>query len=290
MRDPRVVYSRGKGCAELAELLSPEATRVTGDLTEACIVAHADLLVSRKPPGGFTLVNVVSPIDFEASEVTAVVAAIAGGPHSQFNVQLSDHLARRLNVEVVIATAYIDDQAEEAADLLLARLGEVVPEAKQLSVQAGDPAEFVKRLPAGGLLVLGEAGGSILSRLLFGPGARLRARAEAGALIVRAAPPRVFQTMEAPVFVGPLHLAGDGRRLYADHRVAVVEGGKLVGVVERSRLLPAAADSPIASLMSEPISVTATMSLVEAQSSVSGDGPWPVVDGEGNLIGTYRPS
>ncbi|MGH8923524.1 MAG: CBS domain-containing protein [Acidimicrobiia bacterium] len=283
----------------MAELLTPQATRVTGDLDDACIDARADVLVTRKPPGGFSLVNVVSPLDFEAGEVTAIVAAIAGGPHSQFNVQLSDHLARRMNVDVHIATAYSEKEAEEEAESLVARLGELVPHAKQLSVQATDLTEFVKALPSGALLVLGEAGGSILSRLVFGPGARLRARAQAGALVVRAAPPRVFQVMDDPVFVAPLHLAGDGLRLYQDERVAVVEGGRLVGVVDRSRLLSAAADAPIANIMEEPISVTATMSLVEAASSVSSSGldqghqstfvgPWPVIDADGKLIGTYR--
>ncbi|HJU80875.1 MAG TPA: hypothetical protein VJ796_03910 [Acidimicrobiia bacterium] len=243
--------------------------------------------------------SVVSPLDFDPTEVTAVVAAIAGGPHSELNVQVSDHLARRLNVDVHIATAYSDSDASDEAESLVARLGELVPHAKQLSIQAIDLTDFVKALPTGALLVLGEAGGSLLSRLVFGPGARLRARAQAGAVIVRAAPPRVFQVMDDPVFVGPLHLAGDGRRLYDDERVAVVEGGKLVGVVERTRLVVAAADVPIANLMGDPIAVSATMSLVEAASSISGarqesgepnrlSGPWPVVDGNGNLIGTYR--
>ena len=292
-----MVYTRGKGCSELAELLAPQASRVTGDLDEACIRARADLLVTRKPPGGFSLVSVVSPLDFEPGEVTAIVAAIAGGPHSQFNVQLSDHLARRLSVDVHIATAYSDSEASEDAESLVARLGELVPHAKQLSVQATDLTEFVKALPSGALLVLGEAGGSLLSRLVFGPGARLRARAQAGALIVRAAPLRVFQVMDDPIFVAPLHLAGDGRRLYSDERVAVVEGGKLVGVVERSRLLTAPADARIANLMGEAISVTATMSLVEAASSIAAGtageiatsrGPWPVIDADRRLIGTFR--
>jgi hypothetical protein len=272
---------------------------VTGDLDDACIRARADLLVTRRPPGGFSLVSVVSPLDFDPTEVTAVVAAIAGGPHSELNVQISDHLARRLNVDVHIATAYSDKDGSEDAESLVARLGEFVPHAKQLSIQATDLTDFVKALPSGALLVLGEAGGSLLSRLVFGPGARLRARAQAGAVIVRAAPPRVFQVMHDPVFVGPLHLAGDGRRLYDDELVAVVDGGKLVGVVERARLLAAAADAPIANLMDDPISVTATMSLVEAASSISNasqeagglqrsSGPWPVVDARGHLIGTYR--
>jgi CBS domain-containing protein len=297
--DPRVVYTRGRGCAELAELLTPAASRVTGDLNEACIEARADVLVARKPPAGFSLVSVVSPLDFEASEVSAIVAAIAGGPHSQLNVQLSDHLARRLQVDVLIATAYTEKEAEPGAESLVARLGEFVPHAKQLSIQASDLTEFVEALPAGALLVLGEAGGSFLSRLVFGPGARLRARARAGAVIVRAAPPRVFQVMDDPIFVAPLHLAGDGRRLYDEERVAVVEAGKLVGVVERTRLVAAAADAPIANLMTRPVALSATMSLVEAATALStsnpdrarrssSGGPWPVVDADGKLIGTYR--
>ncbi|HEX2420012.1 MAG TPA: hypothetical protein VHL55_00295 [Acidimicrobiia bacterium] len=281
----------------MAELLAPGASRVTGNLDDACIEARADVLVTRKPPGGFTLVNVVSPLDFEAKQVTAVVAAIAGGPHSQFNVHLADHLARRLRVDVHIATAFADEAAHEEAEALVARLGELAPHAKQLSVQATDLTEFVKALPVNALLVLGEPGGSILSRLLFGPGARLRARAQAGALIVRAAPPRVFQVMEDPVFVAPLHLAGDGRRLYDDALIAVVEGGKLVGVVERTSMLGAAAEAPIATLMREPIAVLPTMSLVEAASAISAattddsrlsGGPWPVIDAAGNLIGAFR--
>ena len=160
--------------------MAPGSSRVTGDLDEACIRARADLLVTRKPPGGFSLVSVVSPLDFEPTEVTAVVAAIAGGPHSELNVQVSDHLARRLNVDVHIATAYTDKDASEVAESLVARLGEFVPHAKQLSIQATDLTEFVKALPSGALLVLGEAGGSLLSRLVFGPGARLRACRDVG--------------------------------------------------------------------------------------------------------------
>jgi CBS domain-containing protein len=105
--------------------------------------------------------------------------------------------------------------------------------------------------------------------------------------------------MDDPVFVAPLHLAGDGRRLYDDALLAVVEGGKLVGVVERTSMLAAPGDAPIANLMRAPIAVLPTMSLVEAASAISAattedeqlsssEGPWPVVDAVGNLIGTFR--
>lgn len=287
-RDPNVVYSRGKGCAELAELLSPSATRVGGDLNTACIDARADVLVARKPPGSFSLVHVASPIDFDRDAVTAVVAAVAGGPHSEFNVQLSNHLARRLEVDVIIASAVYGDGESVVTDEIVARLGDWAPAAKQLSVAASDPADFVQSFPEGSLLVLGEAGGSLLTRTVFGPGARLRASARGGAVIVRAAPARVFQMMEEPLFVSPLHFAGDSRLLHRDQRLAVVDGGRLVGIVEQEKLRAADAGMTVDSLMEEPRSLTAEMSLVEAASTLGEEGPWPVVDTDGHMIGTYH--
>jgi CBS domain-containing protein len=287
-RDPNVVYSRGKGCGELAELLSPTATRVGGDLDTACIAARADVLVTRKPPASFSLIHVASPIDFDRDEVTTVVAAVAGGPHSEFNVQLCNHLSRRLQVEMIIASAVYGETPASVTEEIIARLGEWAPEAKQLSVPASAPGDFVGSLPEGSLLVMGESGGSLLSRVLFGPGARLRASAKAGAVIVRAAPARVFQMMDEPVFVGPLHLAGDGLRLHDDQRLAVVDGGKLVGLVSQERLRTAAPNATVDSLMDEPRSLNPGMSLVEAASSLGQDGPWPVVDDDGHMIGTYH--
>ena len=44
-----VVWTRGKGCAELADLLGGgESSRVSGDPAEACINYRADLLVARR--------------------------------------------------------------------------------------------------------------------------------------------------------------------------------------------------------------------------------------------------
>ena len=290
---PRVVFSRGKGCAELAEMINPKSTRVVGDLDDACLDARADLLVTRKPPSGFSLVSVASPVDLEPNEVSAVVAAIAGGPHSQLNVQLSQLLSERLGVEMVIANAFVGPEQQLGADDMLGRLGDLVPGAKQLSIQTADPTEFISNLPPGSLLVLGESGGSFFARMFFGPGARLRARAEAGAVIVRAAPGRVFQLMETPVFLGPQHLAGDSRLLHQESRIAVVENGHLVGSVDLEALLSAKADAPVASLMTEPVALGGAMSLVEAASLITASGselsgPWPVTDDEGVLVGTYR--
>lgn len=283
-----MVYTRGRGCAELAELLSPTATRVSGDLNMACVTARADVLVARKPPASFNLINVASPIAFDRAAVTTVVAAVAGGPHSELNVQLSNHLAHRLNVDMIIASAAYGDAPPSGTEEIVSRLGEYAPSAKQLSVAASDPADFVQSLPAGSLLVMGESGGSLLSRMLFGPGARLRASAQVGAVIVRAAPSRVFQMMTEPVFVSPLHLAGDGVLLHRDPRLAVVDGGKLVGLVEQAKLRRAPRNATVGTLMEAPRSLTAEMSLFEAAARLGEDGPWPVVDGDGHMIGTYH--
>lgn len=283
-----MVFARGKGCAELAELLSTKAVRVTGDLETACIEARADILVSKKPPASFSLIHIASPLDFDREAVTTVVAAVAGGPHSDFNVQLCNHLANQLGVEMIIASAVYADTSATVTEELVARLGEWAPTAKQLSVPANDPADFVQRLPEGSLLVMGESGGSLLTRMVFGPGARLRASAKGGAVIVRAAPARVFQLMDEPIFVSPLHLAADGHRLHQDQRLAVVDGGKLVGIVDQEKLRNAPTNATVDSLMEEPRSVTPDMSLVEAAASMGRDGPWPVVDQRGHMIGTYH--
>lgn len=288
-----MVFARGKGCAELAELLSTRAVRVTGDLETACIEARADILVSKKPPASFSLIHVASPLDFDRGAVTTVVAAVAGGPHSDFNVQLCNHLAHHLGVEMIIASAVYADTSASLASIgvteeLVARLGEWAPAAKQLPVAANDPADFVQSLPEGSLLVMGESGGSLLTRMVFGPGARLRASAKGGAVIVRAAPARVFQVMDGPVFVSPLHLAADGHRLHQDQWLAVVDGGKLVGIVDQEKLKNAPANATVDSLMDEPRSLTPDMSLVEAAASMGRDGPWPVVDQRGHMIGTYH--
>ncbi|MGQ0849944.1 MAG: CBS domain-containing protein [Actinomycetota bacterium] len=286
---PRVVYSRGKGCSELAELLSPAAVRVTGDLGAACAEARADLLVARRPPGGFQLVSVVSPIDFESEGVGTVVAAVAGGPHSALNVAVADLLARHLQVSLVVATAYVGQEAKTDAEELVEQYAAPIPASAKMAVESSDAAQFVAALPERSLLVLGEPGGSILSRLFFGPGARLRARAQAGTVMVRSAPDRVFQLMTEPVFVGPLHQAGDTLRLHGESLMAVVENGHLVGVVRRQVLERARREMPVAELMEEPIAVAWDASLEQAadlrrRTAVA---PLPVTDQDGRLVGAW---
>ena len=286
LSDPRVLYTRGQGCAELADLLSASATRVAGDLAEACLESRADLLVTRKPPGGFDLVSVAVPIDFQPTEIKAVVAAVAGGPHSEMNISLAEVIGRRLGVETIAATAYFAEAARPEAHQTLDRVAAGMPEMKKLVIGAGDPTEFIGKLPERSLLILGEPGGTFLSRLFFGPGARLKAKAPAGAVMVRYAAPRVFQRMSEPVFFGPLHHAGDSLLLHETALIAVVDNGVLVGVVRRSVLEGAGPDVTISEVMEAPISISWDAPLGSVDSGMSqGPGPIPVVDQSGRLIG-----
>ncbi len=284
--DPRVLYTRGQGCAELADLLSYSATRVAGDLAEACLDSRADLLVTRRPPGGFDLVSVAVPIDFQPTEIKAVVAAVAGGRHSELNASLAEAIGRRLGVETFVATAYFAEAAKPEAEQTLDRVASGLPEMSRLVIGADDPTEFIAKLPERSLLILGEPGGTFLSRLFFGPGARLKAKAPAGAVMVRYSPPRVFQQMSEPVFFGPMHQAGDSLLLHNSALTAVVDNGVLVGVVRRSILESADREATVAELMEPPISIPWDRLIDELEDGWKrGAGPIPVIDQAGRLIG-----
>ncbi len=283
-----VLYTRGGGCEELASLVSPDNTRVVGDLGDACISSRADLLVTRRPPGGFNLVSVAVPIGFQPSEVGQVVAAVSGGPHSGLAAGLAGAVARGLEVDLVIASAFFHDEGKAEAEESVDRFAGSIPGADRLIIAADDAPAFVSQLPARSLLVLGAPGGSFLSRTFFGPGARLRAAATAGAVMVRHASPRVFHVMMDPVFVGPLHHAGDTLRLHDARVLAVVENGLLVGMVRRSSLLAAPPQTPVSELMEAPVSVQIDEPVLGVDPST--DGPVAVTDAAGRLVGTLRQS
>ena len=284
-----MLYTRGQGCAELAELLSATARRVAGDLAEACLESRADLLITRKPPGGFDLVSVAVPIDFQPTEIKAVVAAVAGGRHSELNVSIAEAIGGRLGVETLAATAYFTEAAKPDAQETLERVASGVPEISRLVIGANDPTEFISKLPERSLLILGEPGGTFLSRLFFGPGARLKAKAPAGAVLVRYSSPRVFQAMSEPVFFGPLHHAGDSLLLHSSSLTAVVDNGVLVGVVRRSVLEAADPAVSVSELMEPPISVPWDLRVDELDGDLAiGSDSIPVIDPAGRLIGAIR--
>lgn len=282
-----VVWTRGRGCSELAELLSSGSpNRIGGDLAEECIASRAELLVSRRLPGSFELVNVAVPIDFEPENVTKVVSAVAGGPHSVLAAQTAVILGRQLGVEAeMVSASRPGDDATDAQEIL-DRIGLTVSGIDGRVVEVEGIVELVEDLDDGALLVIGAPGGSWLQRARFGPGARLKSKAQAGAVIVRSAPERVFQRMEEPVFVAPLRQADDTLRIHDQGVLAVADQGLLVGLVRRE-LLAGAGDAAVGTVMEDAISAKVDETVSEARilEATFGVDPIPVTDHEEHLVG-----
>ncbi len=147
---------------------------------------------------------------------------------------------------------------------------------------------IIDGLPADALLVLGAPGGFWLQRVLFGTGARLRSRAPGGAVVVRHAPHRVYQKMEEPQFVGCQLSAAEALRLTGLDAMPVVDAGELVGLVRRRALLQAGDGVRVEEVMEAPVAVQLTDAIADvagAAAVMDGD-PVPVVDREGNLVGS----
>lgn len=281
------MFTRGKGCYELAEVLGGDQVgRVQGDLSESCLDERADVLVSKKLPSGFDLVNVVVPIDFEPDRVTKVVATVAGGPHSVLAAETATAVASNLGVEAEMLSAARSHTEIDAAGEILDQVGSYLPGLGRRVVVVDGIAELVEELDDGALLVLGAPGGSWLNRSRTGPGARLRRTAQAGAVIVRSAPDRVFRFMGDPVYVSPLRLADDTLRIHKESTLAVADEGLLVGVVRREGLMKAGA-GPVASVMEEAMSVRLDETISQARElePAFGPDPIPVTDHDDHLVG-----
>lgn len=285
--DLAVVWTRGRGCAELAELLAEgEPSRIAGDVEDECINLRADLLVSRRLPGSFELISVAVPVDFQPENVTSVVATVAGGPHSLLAAETASQLGRSLGVGAEMVSAASLDDGRASAEDVLHQIGATLPELSRRVVEVDGISELVESLDDGALLVLGASGGSWLQRSMFGPGARLRRTAQAGSVVVRSAPERVFRFMGDPVYVAPLRQADDTLRFHAESTLAVADQGRLIGLVRRDRLARAGV-SPVGELMEEAMSVRVdeTMSQAWALEPTFGVDPIPVTDHEEHLVG-----
>lgn len=283
----KVVWTRGKGCLELAEALAgEEPSRIKGDVSEECISERADVLVSKKLPSGFDLVNVAVPVDFEPEKVTKVVATVAGGPHSVLAAETAATLAANLGVDAEMLSAAGDEHEIEAAQAVLDQVGASLPPIERRVIVVDGIGELVDDLEDGALLVFGAPGGSWLSRSRTGPGARLRRTAQAGSIIVRSAPDRVFRFMGEPVYVAPLRQADDTLRLHKEHTLAVADAGRLIGLVRREGLVKAGGE-PVASVMEEAVSVKLdeTLTVARELEPTFGPDPIPVTDHEEHLVG-----
>ena len=285
--DLAVVWTRGRGCAELADFLTDgESSRITGDLSEECISHRADLLVSRKLPGSFDLVSVVVPVDFQPEKVTSVVATVAGGPHSLLVAETAANLGSSLGVEAEMVYALGPEDDPESAGGVLEQIGSGLPGLRRRVVEVDGVTEIVDSLDDGALLVLGAPGGSWLKRSMFGPGARLRRTAQAGAVVVRSAPDRVFRFMGEPVYVAPLRQADDTLRIHGENTLAVADEGRLIGLVRRERLARVG-EAPVGSVMEEALSVKVdeTLTVAWELEPTFGEDPIPVTDHEEHLVG-----
>jgi hypothetical protein len=281
-----VLWTRGEGCQELAAALSSiEPVRVVDDLVDTAVRLRAGMLVARRLPGS-DLLSVAVPVDLTL-DAGAVVAAVAGGPHSRLAAEVAARLGDRLGVPASMVCAVRPGDDREQALAVIEEIYRLVPVLEYRIVESEDAQQLVEALPDDPLLVLGAPGGNWFQRVLFGRGVRLRQRAPNGAVVVRAVPPRVFGVMGEPAFISPLREAGDVLRTHPEAVLAVVEGGSLVGLVRREVLQRAAPGSAVAELMDPPVSVSFDATLEEAAPLFVrfGDDPVPVVGRQGELVG-----
>lgn len=287
-KDFSVVWTRGKGCAELAHLLdSGSPTRVQGDLRSLCIEARADLLVSRRLPPGFDFVSVAVPSDLAPDTVGSVSAAVSSGPHSALAARMALRLGAALGVGAEMVSAYPTSDDLPAARRIVHNLADQIPGLPHRVVETADARELIEALPADALLVLGAPGGGWLQRAFFGTGVRLRQRAPAGAIVVQQSPARVYHRMEEPSYVSRHLLVGDALRLMEHSVAAVVDEGELVGVVRRSALEGVDRGLRVGDLMEEPAFLNVGDGYEEAGrlADLFAGAPIPVVDGAGRLVG-----
>ena len=284
----RVVWTRGRGCRELAELLAgADALRVQGDPVSVCVAERADILVSRRLQTSFDLIDLAVPVDVDTEAVGHVVAAVAGGPHSVLAAKVARRLGEALGVSSSMVAAYPDGGDPAQAREVVDTISPEVPGIEYRTLAVSAMADLVADLPDRSLLVFGAPGGSWFHRRLFGPGARLRAKADVGAVVVKSAPRRVFQVMGEPAFVAPMMQAGDTLKIRAEQVLAVADAGRLVGIVRRPRLLDLDPAAPVGHAMEEPVAVEQTESIEAAMAlrPLFGADPVPVVDSDQRLVG-----
>ena len=286
-----VLWTRGDGCRELAELLAGDrAIQVVGDPHEAGIRYRADMVVMKKV-GSLDLLPVAAPTALDAEGATHVVAAVGEGPHSQLASVVAGRIAARLHLPVEAVTAVRPGAPRAAARRTVdrARATSGIP---GRVVEAESAAGLVESIAPSTLLVLGASGGSWLHRQFFGPGARLRTHAPAGTIVVRDAPRRAFHLMsEASGLSGHLKIQ-DALAIVTESVTPVVDGGHLIGVVRKAALAEALPDGEVADVMEAPAFVEATDAVDEIGNLVEfyEGSHIPLVDRKGRLVGLLDPA
>jgi len=286
-----VVFTRGSATSEVATMLSDtDPVRVEGDLRDACIDARADVLVTKKLTS-FALVSAVAPHKVDSERVSAVAAAVGSGPNSMLAAAIAFRISKKLGIPGRLVTAPAPGGTEASARELLDDLAKDAPGLARSVQPDGSAAAIVDELDPGTLLVVGEPGGSWLHRQFFGPGRKLIHAAPTGALVVRAAPLRCFHFVEEPAYVGAGMRAGDAVKVITARVMPVVEDRELVGIARRSDLIKADVDLPVADLMEPPVALEQD-DLLDAAWALAAyfeSAPIPVVDPDGDLVGTVDP-
>jgi CBS domain-containing protein len=284
-----VVWSRGSGCRELAEVLAGDAAvRVDSDPVDTCIRTGATLMVSRRL-SSFDLCSVAIPSGFSAEAITGVVAAVGSGPHSSLAAAVAERIGQSLAVSARAVYAHGGSEPTEAAARIVQELDEKFPDLSIGAIGAVSPEAMVQELPAGTLLVVGAPGGSWFQRQFFGPGARIKHGASGGTIVVKAAPTRVYQAMGPPAAFGPQMRVADARVVAAGDVVVALES-TLLGVVSAAALNAADPETELGGLAQDAAFLAPEETIEHALDLVDDtDGTAiPVVDGSGNLIGVYR--
>ncbi len=284
-----VVWTRGAGCGDLAELLATDrAVRCEKDVPASCLEHRADLAVMAKP-GSFDVVASASPHGFEASRVGAVAAAVAGGPHSRLAAVIARRLADRLSVKGLAVSAFRNDEGRPSSEAAVADATSAsgLPGA---TYEVGSAADLVEALSADTLLVLGASGGSWLHRQFFGPGTRLTAAAPAGAVVVRSHPLRAYHRMTPLEGLGRYLRVADARLVAHGPVHPVVDAGTLVGVVRDSAMAAADATAELGDIMEQVPFAGAFDALDELRGieEFYDGAPVPIIDRTGRLVGGVR--
>lgn len=283
----RTVWSGDATCRGVAEALADDPPVRSGpDVWGSLVEARATLHVTSHMPA-LQRCSVAVPHHVILGDVTSVVAAVGGGPHSLLAAATAQRIGDNLGVPASVLTGYRSrDQRGQAQRALLdiAAAGIDLP---MHAVPTQHPPDLVETLAGGSLVVIGAPGGTWFQRQLFGAGARLRAAAPGGVLVVRHDQPRVYQTMIAPSAVGPAMRVRDVLELTSDNIVLVAEHGRLTGMVHRSRLLNVEPHRPVGEVAEEPIGLDADEPVEQVALVLEehDGGPVAVVDRYGKLIG-----
>lgn len=284
----RVVWSGDDACRSLAEVLGePRPVRAGHDVWASLVGARATLHVTRQLPS-VERCSVAVPHHVVIDDISGVVAAVGGGPHSALAAATARRIAERLDVPAKVVSGYRRAELRSSAREALEDVAAAGIWLPMEAVATEHPLELVASLPRGTLVVIGAPGGSWFQRQFFGPGVRLQAAAPGGVVVVRQDVRRVYQVMSPPAAVGSHMRVRDVLELTEDPVVLVAEHGKLVGIVRRGRLMGLRSHIEVGSIAEPPVTVAAEepvhhiLLLLDEHAG----GPVGVVAADGRLLGS----